>query len=174
MEHITKYFKKAAADQLTDNFIHSIGSDWMLLTAGTEHKFNPMTASWGAMGVLWNKPVAICFIRPSRYTFELLEPHEIFTLTFFPEKYREVLKQCGAVSGRNHDKIQATGITPLLTHKNGIGYQQGRLCLECRKIYYDELNAQHFLLPDTDAKFYSDKIYHYLIIGEITDTYLPL
>ncbi len=30
----------------------------MLVTAGTKEKFNTMTASWGGIGWLWNKPVA--------------------------------------------------------------------------------------------------------------------
>ena len=42
-----------------DNAIKAIGSDWMLITARDEEnkKTNAMTASWGALGVLWNKPV---------------------------------------------------------------------------------------------------------------------
>ena len=44
------------------NACRMIGKDWMLVCAGD----NAMTASWGGMGVLWNKPVAFVFIRPQR------------------------------------------------------------------------------------------------------------
>ena len=47
-----------------DNPFEAIGKDWMLVTAGTREKSNTMTASWGGVGVLWNKPVAFSFLRP--------------------------------------------------------------------------------------------------------------
>ena len=31
-----------------------------------------MTASWGGMGILWNKPVVFVFIRPQRFTNSLV------------------------------------------------------------------------------------------------------
>ena len=40
-----------------DNFIEIIGKEWMLVSAGDKDKFNMMTASWGGVGFLWNKPV---------------------------------------------------------------------------------------------------------------------
>ena len=48
----------------------------MLVTAGTKDNFNMMTASWGGIGWLWNKPVAFIFIRPERYTYPLVEQNE--------------------------------------------------------------------------------------------------
>ena len=47
-----------------DNFIEIIGKEWMLVSAGDKDKFNMMTASWGGVGFLWNKPVGFVFIRP--------------------------------------------------------------------------------------------------------------
>ena len=46
-----------------DNFIEIIGKEWMLVSAGDKDKFNMMTASWGSMGFLWNKPVVMVFVR---------------------------------------------------------------------------------------------------------------
>ena len=45
-----------------------IGKDWALLTAGGETGFNPMTVSWGNMGVMWNKNIVTVYVRPQRYT----------------------------------------------------------------------------------------------------------
>ena len=66
-------FRKLDISELSFNPFNKIGKQWMLVTAGKKDKFNTMTASWGAMGILFNKPVAIIFIRPQRYTFEFLE-----------------------------------------------------------------------------------------------------
>ena len=53
--------KKLEVKDLKDNFFEAIGKEWMLITAGTKEKFNTMTASWGGIGWLWNKPVAFVF-----------------------------------------------------------------------------------------------------------------
>ena len=74
--------KKIAPKDIDKNVIKLIGQDWMLVAAGDKEKFNMMTASWGSMGYLWNKPVVMVFVRPQRYTFEFTERKDEFTLSF--------------------------------------------------------------------------------------------
>ena len=71
--------KKINPKDLNDNVFEAIGKEWMLLTAGKSDNFNLMTASWGGIGWLWNKPVAFVFIRPERYTFEFAELNDSFS-----------------------------------------------------------------------------------------------
>ena len=73
--------KKLEVKDLKDNFFEAIGKEWMLITAGTKEKFNTMTASWGGIGWLWNKPVAFVFVRPERYTYEFIEKSDYLTLS---------------------------------------------------------------------------------------------
>ena len=75
----------------------------MLVTAGNATSFNTMTAAWGAMGYLWNRPVAFIFIRPERYTYEFIERNDGFTLSFLGEEHREAYKICGSHSGRDRN-----------------------------------------------------------------------
>ena len=95
-----------------DNFIEIIGKEWMLVTAGTKEKFNTMTASWGGIGWLWNKPVAFVFIRPERYTYEFVEKNDYLTLSFLGEENKKIHAVCGSKSGRNIDKVKETGLKP--------------------------------------------------------------
>ena len=85
----------------------------MLLTGGNMESFNTMTASWGQLGVLWNKNVLTCYIRPNRYTYEFVENGEFFTVSFLGEEYRKALAFCGSHSGRDCNKITETGLTPV-------------------------------------------------------------
>lgn len=81
----TKYewnMKEISVSELQDNMFDAIGKEWMLVTAGTQEKFNMMTASWGGTGILWGKPVAFIFIRPERYTYEFIEEGDKLTLSF--------------------------------------------------------------------------------------------
>jgi flavin reductase (DIM6/NTAB) family NADH-FMN oxidoreductase RutF len=109
---------------LHENFFNLIDKDWMLITAGVTGNFNTMTASWGATGILWNKPIAICFIRPHRYTFQFAEKYDFFTLSFFGSAHREILNYCGSKSGRDTDKIAHTGLVPIETRKGNITESQ--------------------------------------------------
>ena len=95
------------------NVFQLIGSDWMLITAGTPESYNTMTASWGGMGVLWGKNVCFCFIRPTRHTYQFIEKADVFSLSFFEERYRGALEICGTKSGRDIDKAAATGLIPV-------------------------------------------------------------
>ena len=71
-----------------------------------------MTASWGGVGVLWNRPVVFAFIRPERYTREFIDAKNEFTITFLGTEYRKAHSICGSKSGREIDKVAATGLTP--------------------------------------------------------------
>ena len=55
------------------NVFEKIGKQWMLITAENGGCANTMTASWGTLGVLWGKPVAICYIRPQRFTYPIVD-----------------------------------------------------------------------------------------------------
>ena len=52
--------KKINIAEKSFNPFDLIGQKWMLISAGTEDKWNTMTASWGAVGVMWGKPSVTC------------------------------------------------------------------------------------------------------------------
>ena len=45
-------FKEVKMEELNFNPFTKIGTEWMLITAGDEKKFNTMTASWGGVGIM--------------------------------------------------------------------------------------------------------------------------
>lgn len=160
-------FKNISPFDIDDNVFKMMDKDWMLVTAGTRDHVNTMTASWGHLGIMWNLPVAICYIRPQRYTFDFANEHDYYTLSFFEEKDRKILQFCGTKSGRDHDKIRETGLIPLETDAGNIYYEQARLVLECRKIYQDDMKADHFVRPEIAKKNYPKNDFHRFYFGEI-------
>ncbi len=158
-------FKETKPELLTDNPFKLIGADWMLITAGTPESFNTMTASWGGLGVLWERKVAFCFIRPTRHTYGFVERTRNFTLSFFEERYRKALTFCGSHSGRDTDKIKGAGLTP--ENEGGFVYfAEARLVLACRKLYFQDLGPERFLDPKLN-EMYPQKDFHRMYIGEI-------
>lgn len=161
--------RKINVNECSDNFFDSIGNKWMLITAGNKEKFNTMTANWGGIGYLWNKPVVFIWVRPERYTFEFIEKNQYFTLSFLEEKDKDIHKICGSTSGRDTDKIKATGLTPYFNELGNVFFEQSRLSLECKKLYSDVVKENNFINQDLFEKWYTTKgSPHKMYIAEIT------
>lgn len=165
--------KKIDLTTLTDNVFNLIGKEWLLITAGDKNGFNTMTASWGCIGWLWNRPVAVVFIRPERYTHLLAEQSDHFTLSFLGngDEAREIYNLCGSKSGRDCDKIKESGLQPIETESGNIAFTQSRLTLECRKLYKDSIKPECFI-DNSISKWYGEKGgYHDAYILEIVNAY---
>lgn len=164
-------FRQVAPTELSENVIKLISKDWMLVTAGSPDHYNTMTASWGAVGFMWNKPVAFCYVRPQRYTYEFMEQNDTYTLTFFPDGYREALNICGSKSGRDIDKARETGLLPIEVDGN-VTFEQAKLVLVCKKLYHDDMKQTAFDEQDIIAHDYPNADYHRIYIGEIVAAYV--
>ncbi len=160
-------FREVKPEALPDNVFRLIGRDWMLVTAGTMRKWNTMTASWGGLGVLWNRPVAFAFVRPTRHTFRFMELADRFTLSFFAmERYRKALLVCGTKSGRDCNKAEETGLTPFAPTAGTVSFVQARLVMVCRKLYTTDIDPTRFL-DRTIEQLYPARDYHRLYVGAI-------
>lgn len=159
-------FVTLKTEELSENFFDAIGNKWMLVTAGDESKFNTMTASWGGIGVLWGKSVAFTFIRDSRYTMEFVDSEVYYTLSFFGDKMRKELAFCGANSGRDVDKVKATGLVPVFDHSAPY-FEQAELVLVCKKLFKQQMTPEGFIDKSLISTYYSTGDWHELFVGEI-------
>lgn len=160
-------WKQINPKELNSNVFKLIGDEWMLITAGNVDNYNTMTASWGGMGVIWNRNVVWCVVRPTRYTYEFTESNDFFTLSFFDKKYQDALMLCGTKSGRDGDKVAEAGLTPVEgTTPNTTIFSQANLVMECKKIYTHDIDPSRFIEPEIDS-MYSENDYHRMYVGEI-------
>ena len=169
---MTNHFEEIAAKSLNENVFKAFDDEWALITAGKEDSFNTMTASWGTMGILWNKPVAIIFIRPHRYTLKFIEENQFFTISFFTNEYKHILNYCGQHSGKEVDKMKETGLTPIFSNAGSVGFEEARLMIECHKIYTDEFKPDRFINKEILHRTYPNKDYHHIFVGEIEHCYI--
>ena len=165
-------FKKIDINELSFNPFEKIGKQWMLLTGGNKDNYNTMTASWGQLGVLWNKNVLTCYVRPTRYTYGYIEDNECYTASFFGEEFRNALSFCGSHSGRDCDKAKEAGLTP--AEIDGcMTFAEAELVLVCRKLYSYDLQESGFLTDDgIPGKFFNGDAYHRAYISEIVGVYV--
>ena len=151
--------------EMEGNPFQMIDKQWMLITAGNESGANTMTASWGGLGILWHKPVSFAFIRPTRYTYEFTEREEYYSLCFFGEEYRDALKLCGTVSGRDRDKIAEAGLT-LRYDAEAPYFDEAETVMICRKIAAQDMDPAGFIDTSVEKHYHND--YHRIYTGEIT------
>lgn len=160
---------------MKENVWDLIGKQWMLITAGDENGFNTMTASWGGIGWLWNKPVAFIFIRPERYTHQFVEKSEYVTLSFLPEENRKALQICGTVSGRDTNKVADANLTPEFILNGVVGFAQSRLTLVCKKLFKTSMTEDCFIDKDVLKRWYNDQpggSLHDVYVVEINEAYI--
>lgn len=155
---------------LQENAVSMFDDKWCLITAGTKESYNTMTASWGAMGELWNKDVCFIFIRPQRYTLEFTEREEYFTLSFFSEDYKKALAFCGRNSGRDCDKAKETGLTPMEID-GSISFEESETVIVCKKLFYQDIDPDGFVDKTIDGVCYPEKDYHRMYVGEVVGCY---
>lgn len=165
-------FQPFNLDEIDINPFEKIGKEWALISAGNKNEYNAMTVSWGGMGILWGKKVAFIFIRDSRYTKELIDKGEMFSVSFLSEDYREALNYCGSKSGRDVDKFEGAGLTPAF--KLSTPYpDESNFVLICHKLAEVPLTKETFLDTGLDSKWYSEanaNDYHTMYIGEIIES----
>ncbi|MDI3535978.1 MAG: hypothetical protein PWP30_460 [Eubacteriaceae bacterium] len=162
-------FKNISPDQFDFSPFRLIGKEWMLITAESQGKVNSMTASWGGLGVMWGKNVAYVVIRKSRFTKELVDAAEGFSLTFFDhQKYQKMLGYMGSVSGRDEDKVETSGLT--VEHQNGVPYfAEAKTVLLCKKLCRQYISPESFIDDSIDGQWYGDSDYHDLYIVEVEE-----
>ena len=153
------------------NPFETIGNKWFLVSAGTKDSFNSMTASWGFMGVMWGKNCVITTIRPQRYTKEFIDKNEYFTFSFFSDEFKDALRFCGSHSGRDVDKMECTGLTPV-DICGQVGFEQAEMVLVCKKLYVQEMKPQCFTDSSLIDKNYPQEDYHIAYYGEIVKAFV--
>ncbi len=164
--HMSK-FKEIKPEQLQQNPFQLIGGDWMLVTAKTDEKVNTMTASWGGLGVMWNKNVAYVVIRPQRYTKQFVDNASTFSLTFFDNSFRSMLSYMGKTSGRDENKIEKSNLT-LLTQEDTPYFEEANISIFCKKLFAQEIKPDCFIDQTINEKWYPTVDHHTLYIAEIT------
>ena len=121
--------------------IKSFEEDRVLLASqGKDGLPNAMAIGWGTIGIIWRKPIFIVLVRPSRYTYKLIEETGEFTVNIVPPPLKEVVQYCGTVSGRDHNKFKGKQLTaiPSMKVKTPI-IKEGILHFECQVVNKNDL-----------------------------------
>jgi len=151
----------------------------ILLTTAAGGKVNTMTIGWGTLGIEWNKPVFVAYVRESRFTRQVLKENPEFTVNIpLGDVDSRILSYCGKFSGRDTDKIQDLGLTLVPSENVSVpGIAQLPLTLECRVLYEQDQTVEN--LPQSVLeRFYPQdaqtgvRDHHIAFYAEIVNTYI--
>lgn len=155
----------------------------VLVTAKRGAQVNPMSISWGMLGIEWGKPIFITFVRDSRHTKSMLDETGEFTINIpYGEAQPKILGFCGTKSGRDADKIAELGLTLEAPEKISVpGIKELPLTLECKVLYSQkqDLNAlpqdilDRYYPQDVDGSHSgANAVGHTAYYGQIVTAYL--
>ena len=155
----------------------------VLLTAKADDQVNSMTISWGMLGIEWGRPVFVTFLREHRFTKELIDKNGEFTVNIpYGQDAKDILNFCGTKSGRDVDKFQELGLTPVEAEKISVpAIRELPLTLECKVVYKQEQDPDQisekrkkiFYPEDVDGSFHgANRDYHTAYYGQILSAYI--
>jgi flavin reductase (DIM6/NTAB) family NADH-FMN oxidoreductase RutF len=143
------------------------GPGLLLVAAGADGKPNAMTIGWGTIGVIWSKPIFTVLVRPSRYTYKLLQESDSFTVCVPSRTLHEAVDFCGTRSGRDYDKFKECELTALpSTQVSAPGVAGCPLIYECQVVHTNDVVPAN-LTEEIKTRAYPGGDFHRIFYGEI-------
>lgn len=146
----------------------------ILVTTKAGDKINAMTIGWGTIGVVWEKPIFVAYVRDCRYTYEMLLKNPEFTVNIPVGEFdKKTLGLLGSKSGRDMDKIAAAGLTSVEPEVISVpGLKEFPMTLEC-KVILDQRQEDWNLPDELRNRFYRiQENDHFCFYGEIVASYV--
>ncbi|MBE6012050.1 flavin reductase family protein [Anaeropeptidivorans aminofermentans] len=144
----------------------------VLVSMGDFHKqadFNMVTVAW--TGTLCTNPaMAYISLRPERYSYNIIKKYGNFVINVTTEELAKATDFCGVKSGRDIDKFEHTGLTPIKsTMVSAPSVKESPISIECIVKDILPLGSHHMFLSevlsvsadeslmDNTGKFHLDK-----------------
>jgi Conserved protein/domain typically associated with flavoprotein oxygenases, DIM6/NTAB family len=147
-------FNSISPEEISDNVFTLVGKVFPVVTVGNENSYNSMTASGGGMVLLFRKPSTMLLFPSKRYTLELIQKEQKYTLSYFPDEYNKQVMFLGSKSGRDSDKMKEVELTGISTPSGNMSFQEAKLILECK--------LTQITTPTFPDDFYSQEAIDYM------------
>ena len=148
-----------------------------ILSVGNKNLYNSMAIEWGSLGVAFKKPVFTVYVKPDRYTYEVMEKSDIFTVNFIERKLLKKFAIYGTKSGKDVNKEEEAGTHIQFLEKGGVTFGEAvevYVCKKMAKSVIDENTMDPYIkeLYRNNVKVYKTLKPHVLYIGEIIEHYV--
>ena len=138
------------------------------LTVQSEAGLNTMTIGWATFGFIWQRPILMVAVRPTRHTFGIIEKAADFTVSIPSGNMLKETSFCGTKSGRDVDKFKACNLKTESGQKTVSPIiSVAGIHLECRIVFKSAMDPD-YLDAACDRALYPRKDYHSLYFGNET------
>ncbi len=171
-----RLFKQISPEELSDNVFTLVGKDFFVITAGKEDHYNSMVGSGGGLGTLFKKPTTWCILLATRYTLELIQKEQTYTLSFFPDEHRKHMLFLGSRSGRDSEKMKEVELTGVQTPSGDMSFKEARLIIECKLTCLTTPDPNDFSTREArdyiNEAYKEAKAHRTFMFGEITHVWV--
>lgn len=132
---------------------------WCVGSYDKEDQPNIMTIAWG--GICCSKPPCLTIsLRKATYTYGNILERGAYTVSVPSVKYAEEADYFGIASGRDVNKFQVTGLTPIRSELVDAPYvDEFPMILECKLLHHFEIGLHtQFVGEIMDVKVDKDKL----------------
>lgn len=120
----------------------------MVSVTDKDGRSNIITVAWAGT-VCTNPPMVSISVRPSRYSYKMIEDTGEFVINLTNESLVKACDYCGVVSGRDVDKFKKTGLTPIpMEHVCAMGIGESPVNMECRVTEKRELGSHTMFIAE--------------------------
>ncbi len=169
-------FKQISPGEICENVFTLAGKDLAVITAGKEDHYNSMISSGGGLGLLFAKPTTWSILRADRYTLEIIQKEQTFTLSYFPDEYKEQMLFLGSESGRDSEKMKEVELTSVQTPSGDMSFKEARLIIECKLTALTTANPNDYYTQEAkdaiNEAYKEAKVYRKFVFGEITHVWV--
>jgi flavin reductase (DIM6/NTAB) family NADH-FMN oxidoreductase RutF len=175
-KNFDQLFKQISPEEISDSVFTFVGKDFTVITSGKKSHYNSMTASGGGLGLLFMKPATWCILRADRYTLEMIQKEQTYTMSYFTNEYKKQILFLGSESGRDSEKMKEVELTGIQTPSGNITFKEARLIIECKLTALTTANPDDFYTQETkdyiNEAYKEANQYRKLVFGEITHVWL--
>ncbi len=110
---------------------------------------NLFTVAWTG-NICTNPPMVYISVRPSRFSYELIEDSGEFVINLTTESLAKAADYCGVRSGRDEDKWKACGLTPEPAKELSFAplIKESPVNIECRVKDHLDLGSHRMYIAD--------------------------
>ena len=130
----------------------------MVSVADEEHRPNIITVAWAGT-VCTNPPMVSISVRPSRYSYDIIEKTGEFVINLTTEALARATDWCGVRSGRDVDKWKEMGLTrgKSETLQYSPCIKESPVNIECKVDRILELGSHHMFMAKVQAVQVDDR-----------------
>jgi flavin reductase (DIM6/NTAB) family NADH-FMN oxidoreductase RutF len=178
-----KFFKLISPEEIFKNELSFFGEGFPIkgypvITAGNADHYNSLTASGGGLGLFFRKPTTWCLLRTDRYTLELIQKEQSYTMSYFPEEYKTQVLFLGSKSGRISEKMKEVELTGIQTPSGNMSFKEAALIIECKLTALITANPgdfhSHEAIDYINEAYKEASDYRKIVFGEITRVWIHI